>query len=49
MPISTYLNIWFIRLLGIENFKNTLKKRIIIKGRGARIIDNGENLQEINS
>lgn len=35
-----------MRLFGIENFRKTLRKRIIIKGLGARIIDNDENLMK---
>lgn len=36
---QTYLKIWLILDFGIENFKNTLKNRITIKGRGARIME----------
>ncbi|KAH9425857.1 hypothetical protein DERP_005076 [Dermatophagoides pteronyssinus] len=36
-------NICVIRARGIENDKNTRTTRTIINGRGARIIDNGEN------
>lgn len=31
-----------MRLFGIENFRKTRRNRIIISGRGARIIDSDE-------
>lgn len=32
---TSYLNIWLILDFGIENLRNTRRKRIIIKGLGA--------------
>ncbi len=37
--VIVYLKIWLIRDLGMENFRKTRMKRIIINGRGARRID----------